>query len=152
MIYRTAILEEIPILAELRKKQLIDEGIAPSQNIDEELLTFFHKYMADGRMIEWVAEDQGVIVATTAIIFYEFPPIFTNKSGVKGYVANVYTAPDYRGRGIATALLDRAVAEAKRRGVEQLWLGASRMGRPVYLKYGFTETDEWLELNDVMSR
>ncbi|PES31588.1 GNAT family N-acetyltransferase, partial [Bacillus thuringiensis] len=31
-------------------------------------------------------------------------------------------------------------------GISQIWLGASKMGRPVYKKFGFMETDEFLEL------
>ena len=37
MIYRKARYEEIPLLLELRKKQLVDEGIAASINIDNSL-------------------------------------------------------------------------------------------------------------------
>ena len=147
MNYRRATINEIDILANLRKQQLIDEGMAPSSNIDLELHNFFLKKMEDGTLIEWVAIDNEEIIATAAIIFYDFPPNFINKSGVRGYIANVYTKPEYRGRGIATSLIDKLVEEAKARGVKKLWLAASEMGRPVYIKYGFVETDEYLELN-----
>lgn len=147
MQYRTALPSDIPIMAALRKQQLVDEGIAPDQDIDQELTEFFQKKLADGSMVEWLGIEDGTVVATAAIVFYEFPPSYTNKSGVKGYVANMYTAPSHRGRGIAPFLLDRLVEEAKKRKVKTLWLGASKMGRPVYLKYGFQETDQWLELN-----
>lgn len=146
MIYRTATVDDIDILAELRKQQLVDEGSSADKDIDEELHSFFMKKMNDEIMVAWVAEDNKAIIATAAIIFYEFPPSYTNKSGMKGYIANVYTKPEYRGRGIATSLLDKLVAEARERKVEKLWLGASKMGRPVYLRYGFTESNDWLEL------
>jgi ribosomal protein S18 acetylase RimI-like enzyme len=147
MIYRTATIDEIDTLAKLRKQQLVDEGISDNKDIDTELHDFFTKKMKDGSLVEWVVEEKGNIIATGAIAFYEFPPTYTNKSGLKGYITNMYTAPAYRGRGIATSLLDKLIAEAKERKVEKLWLGASKMGRPVYLNYGFKETDEWLELN-----
>lgn len=59
----------------------------------------------------------------------------------------MYTKPEYRGRGIATSMLARLAEEAKRRGVKKLWLGASKMGRPVYEKFGFKDSGGWLELN-----
>ena len=149
MFYRTATVNDTIVLAELRKKQLIDEGIAPEQDIDQELIDFFRKKLRDGSLVEWVGIEDGTIVATGAIAFYDFPPTYTNKSGVKGYITNMYTAPAYRGQGIAALLLDKLVAEARMRNVEKLWLGASKMGRPVYLKYGFQETADWLELNDI---
>lgn len=147
MFYRVATMDDVEVLAELRKRQLVDEGISPDVDIDSELLEFFRQKLGDRSMVEWVGVDNDRIVATAAIVFYEFPPTYTNKSGVKGYITNMFTALEYRRRGIAAALLDKLVAEAWARKVEKLWLGASKLGRPVYLKYGFSETDEWLELD-----
>ncbi len=109
MIYRLAAIHEINTLADLRKQQLADEGISADKDIDLELHNFFMKKMKDGTLVEWVAEENNVIVATAAIVFYEFPPTYTNKSGIKGYVTNMYTAPAYRGRGIAASLLVKLI-------------------------------------------
>ncbi|GKU27507.1 GNAT family N-acetyltransferase [Clostridium folliculivorans] len=147
MIYRRANISEIKQLSELRKKQLVDEGIEPTIDIDEELSIFFHNKFNDGSLIQWVVEDNNEIIATAAVVFYDFPPTYTNKSGKKGYVTNVYTKDNYRGGGIATTLLNKLVEEAKMAGVAKLWLGASKLGRPVYKRFGFKENDSWLELN-----
>jgi len=146
MIYRKATSNDIEALVEIRKKQLIDEGIEPSIDIDKELFDFFHIKLNDGSLVEWVVEDGEEIVATAAIVFYQFPPTYTNKTGWKGYITNMYTAANYRKRGIATALLERLVEEAKARKVKKIWLGASTLGRPVYERFGFKDTGEWLDL------
>lgn len=133
-------------LIHLRKKQLVDEGYEPNQDIDRELHDFFHNKMSDGSLIEWIVEDHGEIIATGAIIFYEFPPSYTNKSGKKAYITNMYTKENYRGQGIATKLLTKLVEEARIAGVSKIWLGASILGKPVYQKFGFQETkDDWME-------
>ncbi|EEM13613.1 MULTISPECIES: GNAT family N-acetyltransferase [Bacillus] len=147
MKFRKATINEIDKLIYLRKKQLVDEGIEPNQNIDTELKEFFTNKMNDGSLIEWIVEDNEEMIATGAIIFYEFPPTYTNKSGKKAYITNMYTKENYRGKGIATKLLTKLVAEAKTAGITKIWLGASKLGRPVYKRFGFKETDEWLELN-----
>jgi len=146
MIYRIATINDIETLVEIRKKQLIDEGIEPSIDIDQELLDFFHTKINNGSLVEWVVEDGAEIVATAAIVFYQFPPTYTNKTGWKGYITNMYTADTYRKRGIATMLLEKLVEEAKAKEVEKLWLGASTLGRPVYERFGFKDTGEWLDL------
>ena len=147
MKYRRADKEDIDILIDLRKKQLLDEGIQANQNIDSELKRFFEKALKDNTMIEWLVEDNGEVVASAAVVFYDFPPTYTNASGKKAYVTNMYTAPEYRGKGIATSLLTKLVEDTKRAGIAKMWLGASKLGRPVYKKFGFKDTDEWLELN-----
>ncbi|MBM7634590.1 GNAT family N-acetyltransferase [Geomicrobium sediminis] len=147
MFIRRATLNDVEGLIDIRKKQLIDEGITADQGIDDQLRQFFMDKIESDDLIQWLAEEQGEIVATSAIVFYQFPPTYTNVSGVKGYITNIYTKPTHRGKGFGTKMLDLAVNEAKERGVHKLWLGASALGRSVYLRYGFEETDEWLELN-----
>lgn len=142
---RKATIEDMASLIELRKKQLIDEGSVPNQNIDTELNSFFTKHIVENSLVEWVAEEDGAIIATGAIVFYEFPPSFNNKSGIKGYVTNMYTVPAYRKQGLAKQMLDKIFQEAMERNVDNIFLHASKMGRPVYLKYGFKETDAFLE-------
>jgi len=147
--YRKANIDDIEKLVELRKKQLAAEGIEASINIDMELSLFFKNKLSDGTLIQWLAEDNDEIIACGAVIFYEFPPSYTNKSGKKAYISNMYTNENYRGQGIATKILSQLVDEAKITGVSKIWLEASTMGRPVYKKFGFVETDEFLELTIV---
>ena len=147
MTVRCATEKDIPLLCALRRQQLIDEGIRPDTDIDPELEAWFAGRLADGTLVEWLQEENGKIIATGAVVFYSFPPTYTNPSGMKGYITNMYTDPAWRRRGLATAMLDRAVREARQRGVRKLWLGASTLGRPVYLHYGFRQTGEWLDLD-----
>lgn len=146
MNYRRAEVRDIPVLADLRKKQLIDEGQKPDLDMDYELTDYFEKKMSDGSLVEWVAEEDERIIATGAIIFMDFPPSFTNKTGKQGYIANMYTDPDFRGRGIASEILERLAKEARERHIYKLILYASKWGRPVYQKYGFRDAGAWMEL------
>lgn len=147
MEFRTAGPEDIPVLAEMRKRQILDERIRATSNIDAELTRWFGDKLGDGSLVEWVAVEDGAVIATAGIYFMEFPPSWTNPSGRKGYVTSMYTAPAWRGRGLATQLLERLKDEARARGIDRLWLGASPMGRPFFIRQGFRDTDEWMELD-----
>ena len=145
ILFRKATINDIVQISELRKKQLQDEGQKSSINMDEELHQFFKDKMSSGDLIEWIAEDSNGIIATSAIIFMDFPPSFTNPTGKRGYIANMYTSDKYRGQGIAGRLLEYLEKEAQARGVEMLFLHASEMGRRAYVKSGFSETDTFME-------
>ena len=147
MKYRKASIEDIEKLVELRKKQLIDEGIKPDVDIDRELSIFFKSKLTDGTLIQWLVEDNEEIIACGAVIFYDFPPSYTNKTGKKAYISNMYTTESYRGQGIAKKLLTKLVKESKKTGVSQIWLRASQMGKPVYETFGFKETTDYMEFN-----
>lgn len=64
----------------------------------------------------------------------------------RGELKSMRAAPEYRGKGTGSAILERLMAEAERRGY--LWLGLET-GRPepfrpaqsLYARYGFTECE-----------
>ena len=137
MIIRKAELKDAALLSETRKLQLIDEGIAPDCDIDSELDVFFKKWLVSKDFLQLIAEEDGKLLSTAAVIYYDLPPSYTNKIGVRGYVTNVYTAPQHRRKGLSKMLLSELLNDAKKRGIKKLWLGASKDGRPLYEKLGF---------------
>lgn len=146
MLIRKANEEDIALLSETRKLQLIDEGIEPNCDIDEELFAFFKKWLESSDFVQFIAEEDGKLLSTAAVIYYDLPPSFTNKIGVRGYVTNVYTVPEHRGKGLAKMLLTELLNDAKSRGIKKLWLGASKLGRPLYEKLGFIPQESAMEL------
>lgn len=57
--------------------------------------------------------------------------------GEIGDITSVTTVPEFRRRGIGTAMTWAAIAEGVRRGCTAMTLTATEMGLPVYLKMGF---------------
>ena len=146
MIIRKAELKDAALLSETRKLQLIDEGIAPDCDIDSELDAFFKKWLVSKDFLQLIAEENGKLLSTAAVIYYDLPPSYTNKIGVRGYVTNVYTAPQHRRKGLSKMLLSELLNDAKKRGIKKLWLGASKDGRPLYEKLGFIQQESYMEL------
>ncbi|MBQ5357284.1 MAG: GNAT family N-acetyltransferase [Oscillospiraceae bacterium] len=146
MIIRKAELKDAALLSETRKLQLIDEGIAPDCDIDSELDAFFKKWLVSKDFLQLIAEEDGKLLSTAAVIYYDLPPSYTNKIGVRGYVTNVYTAPQHRRKGLSKMLLTELLKDAESRGIKKLWLGASKDGRPLYEKLGFIQQESYMEL------
>lgn len=66
--------------------------------------------------------------------------------GRVAWIAMVLTDPAFRGRGFASRLLERALADLRERGIESIRLDATELGRPVYEKFGFAvdfELQRW---------
>ena len=152
MEYRLATLEDIPEMCRLRTLQLIDEGEDEPVDVTAEMADFFRRKMEDGSFIQWLLEDGGRIVATAGILYIEFTPGFHCRDGVRGYITDMYTAPEYRRRGIATHMLGMLRDDAVSRKVRRIMLGASVHGMPVYRKFGFRDIDDWMymDLDDLI--
>lgn len=72
----------------------------------------------------------------------EWPPHLLDPSAERAYILNVYTEPEYRGRGLATQLMQSALEFCEARHLTVITLHASPFGRPIYERMGFTQTNE----------
>jgi ribosomal protein S18 acetylase RimI-like enzyme len=147
MDYRRANVTDLACLEAMRKQQLIDEGLAPTANIDLELQKYFQNGLKDGSFISWLAEDRSTIGATSGLCFYRLPPTYSNPTGHIAYVTNMFTKKDYRKRGIASKLLGLVLDEAKQRQFRVIRLHTSHDGRPMYVKAGFVDSNGYMSLN-----
>lgn len=53
------------------------------------------------------------------------------------WLDGIYVQPDYRGKGISTALIEFGLSEAKALGLGHLHLRSTDYNVPLYIKYGF---------------
>lgn len=145
MEFREATIDDAEALAALRRQQLADEGEALPVG-DAPVRDYFRSAIADGTFVGRLALEGGVIVATGGLCLYRLPPSGSNPSGNVAYVTNMFTLPAYRRRGIATALLERILGEARGRGCAVARLHASADGEGLYRKFGFTPSEGYMAL------
>ena len=144
--YRKAEQGDILQLVTLRRRQLIDEGATPDDRAGSEWEGYFRAGLSDGSFVCWVAEDGDEIIATGGVCFFRLPPTYANPTGHAAYITNMYTEKTYRRRGIAAELLRRVMEEVRSRGVTLIRLHASKQGRALYEKAGFTDADGFMTL------
>ena len=87
--------------------------------------------------IAWMADLDGRPVASAGLLWFAHPPGPLNPAGREAYILNVYTRPEARRLGLARALMERLVEEARMAGIRRIWLRASEAGRPLYEAMGF---------------
>lgn len=90
-------------------------------------------------------DDRGEIIATVAVTCLDYPPAYTNSIGRRGFIANMYTADEYRGQGIAAALIHMMDEEAVNGGVPKPILHTSATGGKAYAKSEANEADVVME-------
>lgn len=141
--YRKATLDDSGELAKIRGLFLLEAHDICSESEREAMETanksYFETALADDSFAAWLAVDSGKIIATSGLSFFVVPPSFKCPDG-RVYIMNMFTFPDYRRQGIGMELLKRTVEEAKNRGYKKITLHATDIGKPLYQKYGFTDS------------
>jgi len=105
--------------------------------IEQESYNFYQNCLGKEEHASYLAFEGDNFIGCGSVCFYHIMPTYHNPSGKNAYIMNLYTRPDFRRRGIASAILDLLVQEAKKHKITQISLEATPMGRTLYEKYGF---------------
>ena len=144
---RQATPADAALIAEHRHKMFADNNFATEAHLSTMDTTFepwVRERLSDGRYVGLFFQEDSTILAACGIFFGDFPPHFLDPNPIRAYLLNFYTAPEARGRGLATQLLQQAVDECKQANVRVITLHASKFGRPIYEKFGFTQNNEMI--------
>ena len=142
--YRKLTENDLDTFIRMRITQLREEGAAEDLDLVPALRDYYTRHIADGTFVSWLALDGERIIGTSGMSFVEKPPYFSCPTGRIGLLSSMYTAPDYRRRGIAKELLHRVVEEAKKYGCGSVQITASDMGVKLYAAYGFVHNGNFM--------
>lgn len=145
MLLRKAALEDAEKLIQIRIDFLSDhsdgmDGDAESR-IRGQLSGYYEEHL-NRDFFAWIAEEQGRFVSSVFMTVTERPANTRVTNGRLATINNVFTYPEYRRNGLAASLFGKILAEAREQNVTDIELVASRDGRPLYEKFGFTPIED----------
>lgn len=144
---RMATADDAPVVAHHRRAMFFDMGHtdpAALEAMTASFLPYISRSLVDETYRGWLAQtSEGCIVAGGGLIVHEWPsrPIAPAQPR-RAYILNVYTEPDYRGRGLARRIMTEIVAWCRAQGFNSVSLHASAFGRSLYESMGFEQTNE----------
>ncbi len=142
--YRKATIDDAEILTAMRVRMLSEGEDYPPDfigRIENRTREYIISGLQDNSYIIWVAEAEEQIAAMGGITIYYLPPNDWCISGKSAYLGSLYTDHKYRKLGIASELLNRLVEEAKGIGCERILLHTTKMGRAIYERFGFENSE-----------
>jgi ribosomal protein S18 acetylase RimI-like enzyme len=149
--YRRADINDVESLVDYRirflKERAAQRGHVPrdaeTQTLIENLRGYFSKAIPSNDFVALLAEENGKIVGTGALVVWKSPPKYGGlQSGRAGYILDLYTVPEARRMGICTHLLAELIKEAKTQGLKYLHLRATKDGMNIYKRAGFKEPED----------
>ena len=148
--FRKATADDLELLVDtritvLRAANRLDDGTDMTE-VRRASWEYYRAALADGSHVAYLVLDRDKVIGTGGVSFFRVMPTFHNPSGRKAYIMNMYTAPEYRRRGVALRTLGLLVQEANNRGITAISLEATAMGRGLYERFGFVAMEDEMEL------
>ena len=144
---RPATVADAAALAELGARTFHDTFAADNRPEDmaAHLASFYgveqqSRELADPQMLTLVAEQEGALVAFAQLRRGTAPACVTGQSPVE--IQRFYLSAEWKGRGLAQALMTRSLDEARAMGGVTIWLGVwERNPRAIafYAKFGYVD-------------
>lgn len=142
---RRASAEDINILVAHRRAMFVDMGYRNETALDSmasKCSAWLLERMNRGEYLAWLAiAPDGSIVAGAGLWLMDWIPHMIG-SGPRGNILNVYTAVEYRRRGLAGELVKAALQWCRSNGVDVVVLHSSSEGRHLYESMGFAGSNE----------
>ena len=143
--YRKLTENDLEAFITMRIAQLREEGATEQVDLVPALEDYYHRHLADGTFVSWLALDGDRIIGTSGMSFVEKPPYFSCPSGRIGLLSSMYTDPGYRRKGIARELLGRVVEEARAYHCGAVQITASDMGVLLSTNFGFVKNGNFMQ-------
>jgi GNAT superfamily N-acetyltransferase len=109
------------------------------QKLKNELNQYFSTALLEKRFFAFLAEQEGEILSFGAMVLKKIPGDFNQSSYLEGDILNMYTVPFARRKSTSGMILDRLLADARKRGISKVSLHTSKDGEKLYRKFGFSE-------------
>lgn len=120
------------------------EGVGYS-SFEKECRGFLESALESGQWFVWIAENKGEIVSHIYVELIHKVPRPGRFTHPFAYMTNVYTVPEYRGKGTGSKLLSRVNEWADEMNFEFIIVWPSDTSIEFYGRNGYTQCTEPLE-------
>lgn len=144
---RTAIYDDIISILSCRKEFIFETtGCEMTSEVWETTIQYLKKHIDSDSFLCYLAIEDNRIISMVILCMYNVIPKLKNVTGRVGYIFNVYTVKEYRGRGLAKELMNRTVQTAEKIGVYEIYLNGEEKAIPFYKRMGFECVDREMVL------
>lgn len=152
MTYRRTTVADLPVLVDHRHRMWTEIGNRTEAEIaehDGRYRRWARPRLRSGELVGCLAEAaDGSVVASGLVWFRPDQPRPQIPTLISPYILSMYTAPDWRGKGIASRIVRTLVATCREEGYPSVTLHAAKHGRGIYGRLGFERTWEmryWID-------
>ncbi|SFN96035.1 Ribosomal protein S18 acetylase RimI [Pseudobutyrivibrio sp. UC1225] len=144
---RIATKDDIDSLMSIRLEMLkVVNNLLEDYVYSDELKNESRDYFMNGDQMTVLASDGGEVIGCASMSFIRIMPTFNHPTGKRAHLMNVYIREEYRRQGIAQKMVELLIEKTWEKGATEISLDATTLGRPLYKRIGFTDSEECMVL------
>lgn len=128
---------------EEEKKEMSDEEWS---SLEKETRLYYLEELEANRHIAVAAYEGEELLGWGGMCLHREMPSPDNMSGQSGYLMNIYTKKQHRGKGVGKAICRYLIRLAKKIGIDKIYLESTEEGKHLYRRLGFQDMEDYMKL------
>ena len=128
---------------EEEKKEMSDEEWS---SLEKETRLYYLEELEANRHIAVAAYEGEELLGWGGMCLHREMPSPDNMSGQSGYLMNIYTKKQHRGKGVGKAICRHLIRLAKKIGIDKIYLESTEEGKHLYRRLGFQDMEDYMKL------
>ena len=144
---RLAEKDDIEIILKLRLDLIRTLKSSAEYKLSKDFEDMTRDYFQSHDNVTVLAFDNDCPVGCATACLVDVMPTYDHPSGKRAHIMNVYVDEKYRRQNIGNKMIDMIIEYIKLWHITNISLDATSAGRGLYEKFGFTSSEEYMELN-----
>ena len=138
---KNATLKDTELLVKHRLSMWCDilpEPVISLAGTEERTMDWIKEKLSSGKLVGLIAKtEEGQVAGSGCIWIREQPPLPMSQFLEVPYLMSLYTEREFRRRGVASLIIETAIAWCRAHGYDRVNLDASEAGKSLYETFGF---------------
>lgn len=141
---RKAEIKDLDIVVRMKMDMFKEVGSVTllQENAESKIYAKYKELYTQEKCCHYLVCENGKAVACGGAVIKEDVPFCFFKTPMYGYVIDVYCVPEKRRNGYASLIMKELIKWLKDKGVHNVRLKPSAVGRRLYEKIGFSDSGE----------
>lgn len=146
---RKSHLNDLDLIIEYKIQMFTDAGVSHLLNDNSNILIKekYEQLYREHKATHFLFEDNNKIISMAGAFIKDDIPYCFYKTGIYGFIGDMYTLPVHRKSGYARMLLNWSIEWLKTQNITRIKLLASEQGRYLYESVGFKANVDEMYLN-----
>ena len=146
---KKAEIKDLDVVVKIKMAMFAEVGSISflQDNAEKKIYEKYKEIYQEGKGCHYLIYENDNVIACGGVVIKEDVPFCFFKTPMYGYIIDVHCVPEKRRKGYSSKIIEELIKWLRNKGVHNIKLKPSSIGRHLYEKFGFVDSGEmemWL--------